>query len=208
MLRQLLEQTGFTVLEAANGREALDMLARHQPHLILMDLRMPVMDGYEAVKNMRSAEYGVRNKDGKPDHLPIMALTAHVMPDGGPSVLTVGFDDVIYKPFDAAELLDKIGRQLGVHYAPEPSCASVGGGPGRDAAAVTPADLVALPAGWVEEFSKALRRGRSAELLRLIDQVRPAHADLAEALAGLVRIHEYDTLMAVTEETRKEAPHG
>jgi two-component system sensor histidine kinase/response regulator len=60
VLRQLLEQVGVAVLEAANGREALAVCAGQRPQVVLMDLRMPVMDGYEAIKRMRSASCGLR----------------------------------------------------------------------------------------------------------------------------------------------------
>jgi CheY-like chemotaxis protein len=78
VLRQLLEQVGFAVLEAANGREALDICTDQWPHLILMDLRMPVMDGYEAVKRIWNGECGIQNEDGRTGHPPIIAVTAHV----------------------------------------------------------------------------------------------------------------------------------
>jgi CheY-like chemotaxis protein len=201
VLRQMLEPTGFAVLEATNGQEALDLFATRRPHLVLMDLRMPVMDGPEAAQRMRS-EGGIEVRT------PIIAVTAHVAADGGPSVLGAGFDDLVYKPFDATELLDKIGKQLGARYVSSPAgtAAKKRGAPG--AAAVTPANMAGLPAEWIEEFSKALRRGRPLELFRLIDRNRPAHADLAGALARLVRIHELETLLAVTEGARKEASHG
>jgi CheY-like chemotaxis protein len=201
VLRQMLEPVGFTVLEATNGQEAIDLFATRRLHLVLMDLRMPVMDGYEAVQRMRS-------EGGIEPHTPVIAVTAHITADGGPSVLGAGFDDVAYKPFDATELLDKIGKQLGARHVSHPPGVSLGRSGARGAAAVTPAAMTGLPAEWMEEFAGALRRGRPAELLRLIDRIRPAHAALAGALAGLVRIHEFETLLALTEGARKEASHG
>jgi hypothetical protein len=78
----------------------------------------------------------------------------------------------------------------------------------RDTAALTPADLSVLSADWLNEFYRALRKGHSGQLLGLIDQIRPDHADLARALGELVRIHQFDKLIAVTEGTLKENSNG
>jgi CheY-like chemotaxis protein len=198
VLRQLLEQVGFTALEAANGQEALEVCAGQRPDLILMDLRMPMMDGYEAVRRVRNGECGMGNAAGRTDKTPVIAVTAHVMADGGPSVLTSGFDDVIYKPVNAPELFYKIGRHLGVQYAYR-SPDALDGHVDERHPALAPDDLAVLPVEWLREFSWALRRGRSAHLLALVDRLPPEGAAAGRALAGLVRVHAFDTLMAVTD---------
>jgi len=116
---------------------------------------------------------------------------------------------VVYKPINVSDLLAKIGRHLGVQLsAPHPPGGSIRKLSDHGGAAVTPADLMVLPVAWIEEFSRTLRRGRSAELLTLIEEIRPAQADLAEALAGLVRIHEFDQLIALAGGAGKGASHG
>jgi len=207
MLPPLLEQVGFAGLEATNGWAALGMCAGQRQDLILVDLRMPGMDG-RVRSGPENTECGMRTEGGQETHTLVVAVTADATSAGGPSVLGAGFDDVVYKPFSASELLEKIGRQLGARYVPHPSGACVGERVARGAAAVVPADMAVLPAERIEELSRALRRGQPAELLTLIDRIRPAHADLAGALARLVRIREFHTLLAVTEGARKEASHG
>jgi len=212
VLRQTLQQAGFTVLEASGGQEALDLAAAARPQLVLMDLRMPGMDGYEAVTRMRNGQRvpacGMRDESDEATRAPVIAVTAHATADSGREVLEAGFDDVIHKPFDAAELLEKIGKHLGAHYVLHPADAAIEERAARGTEAVTPAALAALPAAWLDDFSRALRRGRPAELRTLIDRIRPAHASLAETLAGLLRIHAFDTLLAATEAALKGDVHG
>ncbi len=149
----------------------------------------------------------MRIEDGKPGRIPVIAVTAHVTAEGGPSVLAAGFDDVIYKPVDAPELFDKLGKHLGVHYehrVPE--------APGRGGAEPKPPldrdDLSAVPAEWMREFSRMLRRGRPAPLLALIDQLPPECAAVARHLADLVRVHAFDKLIAVTEGVAGDRSNG
>jgi signal transduction histidine kinase/CheY-like chemotaxis protein len=208
VVRQLLEQVGFSVLEAASGPEAVDLHAIRKPHLILMDLRMPVMDGHEAARRIRKAEGGRRTEGGREIHTPIIAVSAGAIIDGSVSDLSSVFDDVARKPFEAANLLEKIGAALGVEYICQASGSSAGNGDeNRDALALKPVDLAVLSAEWLEEFSRTLRRGWSTQLLELVDQIPPEHGELARALAGLVRIHAYDKLIAVTKEALEERSH-
>jgi hypothetical protein len=74
--------------------------------------------------------------------------------------------------------------------------------------ALTPADLSVLSTDWLNEFFRTLRKGHSAQILGLIDQIRPNHADLARALGELVRVHQFDKLIAATERTLKENSNG
>jgi CheY-like chemotaxis protein len=199
VLRQLLEQVGFGVLEAASGQEAVDLHAIRKPHLILMDLRMPVMEGHEAARRIRKAEGGRRTEDGREIHTPIIAVSAGAITDGSLSDLSSVFDDVVRKPFEAAKLFEKIGAALGAEYVYQASGSPAGSGDeDRAALALQPVDLGVLSAEWLEEFSRTLRRGWATQLLKLVDQIPPEHAELARVLADLVRIHAYDKLIAVT----------
>jgi len=209
VLRRLLEQVGFGVLEAANGQEAVDLYKSGQPHLIWMDLRMPGMDGNEAARRIREVESGRRDEEGKEMHTPIIALTAGVMGDERPSSHSEVFDGLVYKPFREMEIFDKLEKHLGVQFVYRPSVSSaIDVDNTRDAAALSPADLSVLSADWLNEFYRALRKGHSAQLLRLIDQIRLEHDDLSGTLAGLVHIHQFDKLIAVTEGALKENSNG
>ncbi len=100
----LLERRGHTVLATENGREALDALERESVDLILMDVQMPVMDGFEAIRAIRTKE----QRTGA--HLPIIALTAHAMKGDRERCLAAGADEYVTKPIRIAELLAAMNR--------------------------------------------------------------------------------------------------
>jgi PAS domain S-box-containing protein len=209
VLRQLLEQVGFQVMEASGGQEAVDLYKSAQPHLIWMDLRMPGVDGNEAARRIREAEKGRRNAEGKEIHTPLIALTAGVIEEneGSPSHSPV-FDDWMYKPFREAEVFDKLEKHLGVQFLYQLSVGSAAADKGPEEAALTPAALAVLPLEWLKEFSQTLRKGRSAELIDRIDRISRDHADLAGNLAELVRVHQFDRLIPLVREALKENADG
>jgi CheY-like chemotaxis protein len=201
VLRQLLEPVGFQVLEAADGQEAVDLFSSGQPHLIWMDLRMPEMDGNEAARRIREAEKGRRT--------PIIALTAGVMENEGSPSHSPVFDDWVYKPFRETEIFAKLEQHLGVQFVYQPSVGSAAeADKGPEKAVLTPAGLAVLPVEWLSEFSQALRKGRSAELMDLIDRISRDHANLAGNLAELVRVHRFDRLIPLIREALKEKADG
>ena len=107
VLRQLLEQVGFNVIEAKDGRQAVDQYKRMQPDLIWMDIRLPVMDGMEATRRIRELE---PIEDDSSKHIPIIALTASVFEEDKDKVLRAGCDDFVRKPFHEEEIFDKMAN--------------------------------------------------------------------------------------------------
>jgi CheY-like chemotaxis protein len=93
-----LKRWGANTNVATNGQEALDMLDTDKHRLVLMDLQMPVMDGYEATKRMRLNGVSI----------PIIALTANLPKDVEDDAIKIGFDDVVMKPFLPDELRGKV----------------------------------------------------------------------------------------------------
>ena len=87
-----LQQLDFEVLVASNGKEALEIASRSKLDLVFMDLRMPVMDGWEATRALRQTEWG---RD-----LPVIAVTAHAMKEEREKALNAGCDEFILKPVD------------------------------------------------------------------------------------------------------------
>ncbi len=100
----LLAKRGHTVLVAENGREALGVLETKTPDVVLMDLQMPVMDGFEAIRAIRAKE----SREG--GHLPIIALTAHAMQGDRERCLEAGADDYVTKPIRTTELFAAMER--------------------------------------------------------------------------------------------------
>src|SRR5471032_2344569 len=95
---------GYEILTAANGAEGIAKAAAERPDLILMDLNLPVLDGWEATRRLK-ADPATRN-------IPIIALTAHAMAGDREKALAAGSDDFDTKPIDFERLLGKIGQAL------------------------------------------------------------------------------------------------
>jgi two-component system, cell cycle response regulator DivK len=104
LCRRLLK-SGFEVFSAENGKEALEVVEKNPPDLIVLDMSLPIMDGWEAARNLKSLE--------KTAHIPIIALTAHAMVEDLRSTLEAGCDDYDTKPLDYNRLLLKIHHLLG-----------------------------------------------------------------------------------------------
>jgi PAS domain S-box-containing protein len=106
LVTAILEKRGHTVVAAENGREALDFLEWKSIDVVLMDVQMPVMDGFQAIGIIR------RNEQSSGAHLPIIALTAHAMKGDRERCLAAGADEYVAKPIRPNELLAAIGRAL------------------------------------------------------------------------------------------------
>jgi len=100
---QLLEDK-YHVIEAVNGQEGVELAERERPELILMDLSLPVMDGWEATRRLKA------NDDLR--SIPVIALTAHAMVGDEEKALAAGCDDYLVKPLDEDELMARIAKYL------------------------------------------------------------------------------------------------
>jgi two-component system CheB/CheR fusion protein len=103
---QILEQQGFHVHSAANGKQALDLIREKHFDVVLMDVKMPVMDGLEATRRIRSSP------DGRVSATKVVALTAYAMPEDRERVFEAGVDDLISKPIEIDELTIVLSRVL------------------------------------------------------------------------------------------------
>ena len=100
LVKLLLEREQFEVLEAANGRDAVEIAIRERPDLLMIDLNMPEMDGYEAIARVR--------REMALAMMPILVLTSEEGPGVERRVLELGADDYIIKPFDPEVLLSRV----------------------------------------------------------------------------------------------------
>ena len=100
VLKNRLTRAGHTVLIAPDGAQAVTMAATEQPNLILMDLSLPVVDGWEATRRIKAAP--------ETRHIPVIALTAHAMAGDREKAMAAGCDDFDTKPVEMSRLLDKI----------------------------------------------------------------------------------------------------
>lgn len=107
MIRILLEHSGFAVVEAANGAEAVRLIGENPPDLVLLDLQMPIMDGYRALQTLRA--------DGRFQNLPVVALTANAMAGDKERALKSGFDGYLTKPLNFVAFRKEVARLLGAN---------------------------------------------------------------------------------------------
>ena len=109
MLTRRLKKKGFDIILAEDGKQGVEMALSESPDLILMDLNLPIMDGWEATKNIKADEKG---KD-----IPIIALSAHAMEEHKKSAIDAGCDDYDTKPVDLKRLLSKISQFIEISEA-------------------------------------------------------------------------------------------
>ncbi|HVY88660.1 MAG TPA: ATP-binding protein [Hyphomonadaceae bacterium] len=114
VVRLFLQPQGVQLTEAANGKEALDLLAQRPFDLVLLDVHMPVMDGTEAIRRIRASSEAWRD-------LPVIALTADAMAGDRERLIAIGMSGYVSKPIDQGELLGEIGRVLGIASSAPPA---------------------------------------------------------------------------------------
>ncbi|PWB62680.1 MAG: two-component system response regulator [Bradyrhizobiaceae bacterium] len=105
VLKSRLTRKGYTVLIAADGAEGVSMAASEQPEVVLMDLSLPVLDGWEATRRIKAGE--------RTRHIPVIALTAHAMTGDREKALAAGCDDFDTKPVEIDRLIGKIRALAG-----------------------------------------------------------------------------------------------
>jgi two-component system sensor histidine kinase/response regulator len=192
-LTQLLTMIGFAVREAVDGAEAVRIWQAWKPDAILMDLRMPVMDGLEATRS-------IRRQPGGSEAL-IIALTASAMDQDRDEVLQSGANDFLSKPCPEEELLRKLQDHLHLSYRyddrAEPRHA-------WDAAPESglPMAIGKLPPELVGDLQLAIRNGEKERLDQLIEQVGRQNAVTSHTLKDLADKYDYDGLTHLLEGAR------
>jgi signal transduction histidine kinase/CheY-like chemotaxis protein len=187
LLRRLLEPIGFEVREAVNGQEAVKIAEEWQPHLIFMDMRMPVMDGHEATRRIKSTIKG--------QAIAIIALTASVFEHERMSVLEDGCDDFVRKPFRESVIFEKLTQHLGAEfdYEEKQKRSSI-----RAPHAISLDRLKATSPEWVSRLHHAASMADSEESLSIISEIRQNDGGLAASLQLLINEFRFDRIIALT----------
>ena len=173
LLKRILGPVGFQVRQASNGEEALKEFDAWSPHLVLMDLVMPVMAGGEAIRRLRARAGG---KDVK-----ILTVTACAFEDSRREALAAGADDFVTKPFREEELLETIRRVLGADYLyaeKPPAAAEEGGG-------LTPESLAGLGEAPRRRLREAVINGNFDRVSELIGEMGLPDGRVARGLRDL-----------------------
>jgi PAS domain S-box-containing protein len=186
LLRRLLDPLGFELSEAVNGMEAVALFDQLRPDLIWMDVRMPVMDGFEAIRRIRATKAGAVTK--------IIALTAHALEEETSAIVAAGCDDFVRKPFREQEIFDALARHLHLRFIYEmaPPREST---PGAPELTLNPEQLDALPAQLLQDLRQAVIELDTARTRALIEQVTERDASLGRALNTLATQLGYKRLL-------------
>jgi len=188
VLREMVETAGFDCRTAANGAEALEIFAGWQPHLILMDTRMPVMGGLEAIRRIRASDQGQPVK--------IISISATAYPEDRAAAQAAGADYFISKPLKYDELIFRISGALGLDISPDFEFKSSSIHPaGSDNGIITAKLLAALPETWVHELREALLAADAAKIADLIKAVEPNNPEAANSLMKLAGQFDYEGML-------------
>ena len=186
LLTGLLAPLDFTVCTATNGLEAVEQCETWSPGLVIVDLRMPVMDGFEAARRLRAA-HGTALK--------IMVLSASVADEVRQQSLIAGADAFLGKPVQAAELLECIRQLTGVEYEQSETETAPTGTLGRARVGLPSADAVRrLPVEWLHALRQALAVADYEEMLVLVAKVSTLDELLGGQLRELVESFNYAAL--------------
>ena len=198
LLLKLLSPLGFEIKEASNGKEAIAIWDEWEPNLIFMDMRMPVMDGYEATKYIKSTTKG--------NATVVIALTASVLEEEKAIVLSAGCDDFLRKPFKEQVIFEALAKHLGVQYIYEKLADEnlVNDG---STLVILPTDLADLAVlrlmsdEWRSQLSEAAIEGDSNRVMALIQAIPEKESTVIKILETFARQFEFDEIVELLNET-------
>ena len=182
----LLNLVGFETMEAVNGADALVKFEQWNPHLILMDIRMPVMDGYEAFRQIQATEKG-RNT-------PVVAVTASSFEDERNRIIGLGMKGYIRKPFHENELFTVISETLGIKFSYEKTDFELPLSSYSGNLNAIKEDLANVQQRLVTEILAAIDTADLDLILELIKQIDQDHSDLVQYLTALANDYDYTYL--------------
>ncbi len=183
LLVKLLRTVGFKVKEAVNGKDAIEICKKWQPHLIWMDMRMPVMDGYEATIK-------IKKSDGDKD-IVIIALTASAFEKDRIKVLEHGANDFVRKPFRESEIFEMLSKHLGVQFIYETKSEN-------KKSDMSDQKMQQAIAGLSKElkndFKTAVDRIDFDKSVSLLEKIQKKNKALAKALEKPIKGYQFDSL--------------
>ncbi|MDJ0650909.1 MAG: cache domain-containing protein [Xenococcaceae cyanobacterium MO_188.B19] len=191
MLLQLLESVGFEVSEAENGEEAVSIWSSWQPHLIWMDLQMPVLDGYQATQKIRNHLQGQKTK--------IIALTANVFEEKRDLIISAGCNDFVAKPFRESIIWQKMAEHLGVSYIYEENNLSPTPRTNTNFCLQASA-LRVMSTDWINQLETAALRLEEELIAELIEQIPDKHTLLAQALQDRLDNFDCDKILDLAQQ--------
>jgi signal transduction histidine kinase/CheY-like chemotaxis protein len=188
LLVKLLALPGFELREASNGEEAIAVWETWQPHLIWMDMRMPVLDGYETTRRIKATPRGQQTI--------VVALTASAFDEERAIVMVAGCDDFVRKPFRTGTIFETMGKHLGVRYLyanDEPFTVT------RTSVALSSEALAMLPPDTLATLRHAAMLGDICLLDQAVETIRCHDEQLANVLQAMIDAFQFDQIVAAVE---------
>ena len=194
LLVKLLTTVGFEVREAKNGQEAVILWEEWKPHLIWMDMRMPMMNGYQATRAIKSQVEGQTTA--------IIALTASTFEEERALVLAAGCDDFVRKPFREAQIWAKMAQHLGIRYLVEERevRANIKQQSSDRDTIVEASWLGVMPAQWLAQLYQAAAQLDEQLINQLITQIPEEQEPLAQALSQKAYNFDFDQIMKLAQQ--------
>ncbi|WPD21753.1 MAG: PAS domain S-box protein [Candidatus Electrothrix scaldis] len=177
VLVNLLKNIGFHVKEAVHGKQGVELFHAWQPHLIWMDLRMPVMDGYEAIHQIKQTEAG---KDTV-----IIALSAHVLKDEREKIFQLGCDGFLSKPYTEQDLFAMMAKHLGVRFQYE-------GDKNSSLASQTPQAFLDIPEDIKKKLLAAAALLDQNACLAILDQMQSTDPTEIARLKAMIKNYNFE----------------
>jgi signal transduction histidine kinase/DNA-binding NarL/FixJ family response regulator len=191
LLVKMLSPMGFEVQEASNGLEAISIWDQWGPHLIWMDMRMPIMDGYEATKHIKSTVKG--------NATAVIALTASVLEEEKAIVLSAGCDDFVRKPFREQTIFDTLAKHLGVKYTYENIQLHEHDSDFFSEISLTSENLKIMPDSWIMQLYRSALEADKNIVINLIGEIPDTENFLIRSLTKLASNFQFEKLIDLTE---------
>ena len=203
LLIKILSPIGFDLKEASNGKEAMEIWELWQPHLIWMDVRMPIMDGYETTKEIRRIESKIwQNRDRVAiPHSPtvIIAITASTFEEEQSIIVAAGCNDFVRKPFQEPIIFEKMAQLLEIRYIyQEEKIIS----PQSDTDVCETSlvqSLSVMSQKWIDELYQAAESINNEQIFQLISQIPSSHNVFAQTLSDWVNQFRCDRIIDLIE---------
>lgn len=191
-LARLLQSVGFAPRTATNGREAVALWQEWQPHLIWMDMRMPVMDGYEATRQIKRQSGVVKPV--------IIALTASVFEEQREKILDAGCDDFVAKPFTERVVFDKLTQHLGVKFIyHDESCSKIPQKLDRIEKNLKFKDLAQLSPALIAQLHQGAIAVDAEQIEESLAQIPDSQQYIARKIAKMLDEYDFDAIIDLTE---------
>ncbi len=190
LLNKLLQSVGFEVLEAVNGQEAVELHKQWQPHLIWMDVLMPVLDGLEATRRIKASEKGRTT--------PVIAISASAFEEERALVLAAGCNDFVRKPFKEIEIFDAMSKHMGVRYSYDEiqSKTTTASPENQIGEVLTPDNLADISDELLAELERAAMTLQVESINQIIEQIREKNVAVGEAFKVLAKEFRYDKILS------------